>query len=196
LFSSRIKLLFDFFLPRLCISCNVKLNGSDEIICSECYSKIEITREERIKIEFRRKFSNNNLINDFTSAFVFHEDSEIQTLIHSLKYDHNFLIGKFLGKKTADILINKIISWELDLIIPIPLHSIRKAERGFNQASEIAKGIAEKINIPQKSNIIKRSRFTKTQTKLTLKERKDNIAGAFTLRQKKRIINNCFCTSR
>jgi len=189
LLSDCIKVLFDFFLPRLCITCNVKLNSYNETICPECYLKLEVTSSERIQNEFDRKFKQNSLIKDFSSAFVFRDKSEIQKLIHSLKYNQNFPVGKYLGKKTAEILYNKIISWEPDIIIPIPLHSLRKAERGFNQASEIAKGISEKVNIPHKSRIIKRKRFTNTQTKLSLQERKINISGAFTIRQKKYIKN-------
>jgi len=189
LIHKKFTFLIDFFLPRFCIGCSNKLKESEKIICLTCNSNFEVANENRIQNEFQRKFNNDNLIKDFSSAFVFYDDSEIQKLIHSLKYDQNFLIGKFLGRKTAQILIKNIESWNADLIIPIPLHSLRKADRGFNQASEIAKGISQKIKIPQKSNIVRRHRFTQTQTQLTFSERKNNIEGAFTLRKNKQIID-------
>ncbi len=178
---TKIKAIFDFFLPRFCISCKTELSINEEIICERCFERVEIVTIERIEAEYERKFANEKVVSDFHSAFVFHEGQEIQKLIHSLKYDKNYKVGNFLGKITAELLIDKITSWNCDIIIPIPLHSLRKADRGFNQAKEIAMGISKHTNIPMKSNILKRIRFTKTQTKLNLKERKENIEGAFKL---------------
>ncbi len=69
-----------------------------------CFSQIEIASEKRIKEEFKRKFSRDKFISDFYSAFVFSDDSEIQKLIHSLKYEQNYHVGIFLGIKTGKIL--------------------------------------------------------------------------------------------
>jgi ComF family protein len=183
LLSNTIKAIFDFFLPRFCTSCKNKLSTNEEIICENCFAKIENTTSERIELEYRRKFEKEKLISDFNSAFIFHEGKEIQKLIHSLKYDKNYQAGNFLGKITSELLIDKISSWKCDVIIPIPLHKLRKADRGFNQAKEIANGISKQLNIPLGTNILKRTRFTKTQTKLNLKERKENIEGAFQIRK-------------
>ncbi|MCB9217894.1 MAG: ComF family protein [Ignavibacteriales bacterium] len=181
--------LFDFVLPRLCATCQTKLKLSEEIICSICNQKIETASEQKILHEFNRKFKEDKLITDFASAFIFKDGHELQQLIHSLKYDKNYHIGKFLGKVVANNLFKKIQSWQADLIIPIPLHSLRKAERGFNQANEISKGLAKYIKLPNNSKVISRIRFTETQTKLSLSERKTNIEGAFSIRNKKMIKN-------
>lgn len=180
---NKIKAIFDFFLPRFCTSCKTKLSVNEEFICENCFSNIEITAAERIESEYKRKFEKEKLISDFHSAFIFHEGKEIQKLIHSLKYDKNYKAGYFLGKVTSELLVEKITSWECNIIIPIPLHSLRRADRGFNQAKEIAKGISKHLSIPLETNILKRIRFTKTQTKLNLKERKENIEGAFQFRK-------------
>ena len=69
------------------------------------------------------------------------------------------------------------------MVIPIPLHHLKKAERGFNQSYYIAKGISSQTSIAVKSNIIKRMRFTQSQTTMTLKEREENVEGAFKVRK-------------
>lgn len=185
--SYKLNYILDFILPRFCESCIKNLTNTEEIICSECIKNFEIASEERIKNEFNRKFLKDKLISDFAAAFVFHDESEIQKLIHALKYDQKYLIGNFLGKNIASELQSKIKTWNADLIIPVPLHSLRKTDRGFNQAEEIAKGISKKLSIPHKSNIIKRNRYTETQTKLTLVERKKNIEDAFQLKHKNKV---------
>jgi ComF family protein len=55
------------------------------------------------------------------------------------------------------------------------------SERGYNQSLVIAKGISKTCGIPVKKNIIKRKRYTNTQTNLSLHERKLNISEAFSV---------------
>lgn len=181
--------VFDLFLPQFCINCSAKVSIDEKFICSICYKKIELASVERIRNEFDRKFQTDRLISDFNSAYVFHNDSEIQNLIHALKYDQNYLLGIFLGKKISSLLSNKIMLWNADLIIPIPLHNLRKAERGYNQSLEITKGISRETGIRYSNSIMKRNKFTATQTKFTLSERKENISGAFSIKNKKKIID-------
>jgi len=79
------------------------------------------------------------------------------------------------------------LNWEIDLIIPIPLHRLRKIDRGYNQSYYIAKGLSKYFNIPLSGKILFRSKFTKSQTTLNLKEREENISGAFNLKKHKTV---------
>ena len=181
--------LFDFFLPRQCIACNIKLTTSEEYICKNCFIELEHPTEQRIQNEFSRKFLTDKIISDFASAFIFQNESTIQLIIHSLKYDKRFQVGNFLGEQIVRNLHDKISKWKADLIIPVPLHTLRKAERGFNQSEQIAKTIGKLLNISVDTKSLKRNRFTQTQTKLTLAERKENMSEAFILKKNKRIEN-------
>ena len=171
--------LFDFFLPRFCPSCNKKLLPKESVVCPECISRIKLAEDERIKSEFTRKFSSSGIISDFVSLYVFKKDKELQHIIHSLKYNKRFLTGKFLGKIVGINLKQKIFEWKIDYIIPVPLHHLKKAERGYNQSFYIAKGLSKELGIPVVQSFIKRKRFTESQTTMTLKERQENIGGAF-----------------
>ncbi len=92
----------------------------------------------------------------------------------------------FLELKLERYCMILIEQWQADLIIPVPLHHLRKAERGFNQSKEISKGLSKELGIKKSSMILKRNRFTKTQTKFTLIERKSNIDGAFSIKRNKK----------
>lgn len=173
-------LFFDFFLPRTCISCSKRLTPKDKIICRDCFEKIENADQSRIDREFERKFVDEGVISGFCSAFVFYDDSVLQKMIHTLKYDHNYHVGKYLGEKSAELMKERISGWNPNIILPVPLHSLRKAERGFNQSAEIAKGISKTIKVPYRSKFIKRKKYTQTQTHFNLAERKENVQNAFT----------------
>ena len=180
---SAITSFFDFFLPRFCISCNKKLLTDEIVVCPDCLERIKLAEDERIKSEFGRKFSSNGIISDFISLYVFEKDKDLQHIIHSLKYNNKFLTGKFLGSVLSVHLKHRISEWEIDFIIPVPLHHLKKAERGYNQSFYIAKGLGKGLNIPVAERFIKRKKFTESQTTMNLKERQENIEGAFKVKK-------------
>ena len=183
---------FDFFIPRFCPSCNKKLLPEETAICTGCLSSIQKADSERLETEFERKFASSGIISGFTSLYVFEKDKALQALIHSIKYNKRFLNAKYLGMLISENLGEQIRSWNIDYICPVPLHPLRKADRGFNQSFYIGLGIGKKLKIPVKKNTVKRARYTETQTNLTLKEREINISNAFKAKRKKIIKNKNF----
>jgi competence protein ComFC len=62
------------------------------------------------------------------------------------------------------------------------LHPTRQRERGFNQASLLAELLRPRMSIPCKP-MLKRVRYTTTQTALDRAERMENLHNAFRLRK-------------
>ena len=178
--------IFDFFMPRLCASCGDKLDEKTAVVCGACENKIRPAQEERIISEFDRKFKSGKYISGFASLYVFEKDKELQNIIHSLKYGKNFRAGIYLGNKLGEHLGDTFS--DIDLIVPVPLHHLKKAERGYNQSYYIARGISKSTNIKIEENILKRIRFTQSQTKMNLEERRLNIENAFKVRKISRIL--------
>lgn len=179
----------DFFLPRFCVSCSAKLNLDEDIICNNCLTKIEIATPARLTHEYQKKFKDHNLISDFFSLYVFEKDKELQHAIHALKYNNKFRIGVVLGKLLGAKLSKERTNWNLDLIIPIPLHQLKKAERGYNQSYYIAKGINSILQKTVNENMVRRIRYTQSQTTMNISERKENISGAFKVRNTDKVKN-------
>jgi ComF family protein len=71
---------------------------------------------------------------------------------------------------------------EFDIIVPVPLHPTRLRERGFNQARLLAELLSARISIRCK-RVLKRIRYTTTQTALDRAERIENLHNAFRLRK-------------
>jgi ComF family protein len=71
---------------------------------------------------------------------------------------------------------------QFDIIVPVPLHPTRQRERGFNQAGLLAELLSTRISIPCK-RVLKRIRYTTTQTALDRAERMENLHNAFRLRK-------------
>lgn len=179
--------LFDFFLPRFCPSCNHKLLNNEISVCQKCISSIELADQTRIDFEYDKKFTAQKVISGFTSLYVFEKDKELQEILHHFKYNRRFRIGITLGIKTAIIRRQTISDWNIDLIIPVPLHHLKKAERGYNQSHYIAKGLSKTLIIPTKEKSLKRIRYTESQTLKNITDRELNVKNAITVKNKKRV---------
>jgi len=96
-------------------------------------------------------------------------------LIQAFKYAHRLALAPYFGRLLAEHARNV----RADLIVPLPLHPRRLRERGFNQALELARPVAEALHRPVDTKICRRVRHTPTQAALPWRERERNIRGAF-----------------
>ncbi|MFH0734945.1 MAG: ComF family protein [bacterium] len=177
----------DFLLPRFCVSCSTKLSINEHFICNLCQLQLTIVEPDFLGNEFCRKFKDDKYIDKFFSLYLFEKNGVFRSLIHSLKYKNNYRIGLFLGNKIAEYYLDNISLLKPDVIIPLPLHHVKKAQRGYNQAYYIAKGISKKIHIPVCTSLVIRIKYKETQTFYNLQQRKENIEGAFKVKKTKNI---------
>lgn len=66
-----------------------------------------------------------------------------------------------------------------DLLVPLPLHPQRLQERGYNQAQEIAKPLAQALCLPLENQLLQRIKDTEHQARLSEKARHLNVRRAF-----------------
>jgi ComF family protein len=178
-----LRTIADFLLPRLCVSCSNKLLPIEDNVCNSCQSEFRYIEDDYLKSEYEKKFSGKRFISGFRSLYLFEKGKGLQNVIHALKYQHKFRTGIFLGRKAGEYFQNDIADWGIDLIIPIPLHRLKKAERGYNQSYYIAKGISLATGIPVREDIVYRKKNTLSQTTMDRLEREGNMMNAFTLKK-------------
>jgi len=104
-------------------------------------------------------------------------------------YPLDLLIKRYKYKQKMDLILPlvSVLSEKIlansealpEVIVPVPLHFNRLFKRGFNQSLEISKILSRIINVPVDNNLIARVRDTTPQFKLTSKQRKSNLKGAF-----------------
>jgi ComF family protein len=73
----------------------------------------------------------------------------------------------------------KLRSWSVDGIVPVPLHWRKRWFRGYNQAESLAVEVGKRLNTPVWTDVIKRTRYTEPQKELDDKERLANLKNAF-----------------
>ena len=102
----------------------------------------------------------------------------VEHLVQGLKYRSQLPIADYFAGAFADSLPARGGS-RIDCMVPLPLHPLRLRERGFNQATEIARPLAQRLKLPLLATACTRELDTAPQTSLPWKARQANIRNAF-----------------
>ena len=115
-------------------------------------------------------------------------DRALRAVVHLLKYDRVLPAADFLGQRLATV-FSKLPVVEARapgagvwLVIPVPLHSSKLRQRGFNQAELIARAAIRQPawrHLRLEARALVRHRETVSQAGLTRHQRRENIRGAF-----------------
>jgi ComF family protein len=104
----------------------------------------------------------------------------VDLLIQALKYHGRLALGRVLGELLARAVASSGLGTDVDAVVPIPLHPSRHAERGFNQAAEIARWTSRRLDLECASSGARRSVAGPSQVSSSPAQRRANLRGAFT----------------
>ena len=102
----------------------------------------------------------------------------IRQLVRRFKFRRNLAAGRALATVMGERL-HRAPPPRPDLVVPVPLHSWRLAQRGFNQAFELARPIARDFGLELSVYDLRRRRPTRRQAGLSATERAHNLDRAF-----------------
>lgn len=171
-----VSLLF----PRICYGCGNQLLRNETVICTDCYVLIPRTNYHLVAENPVAELFWGRCRMEKAAAFSFYaRGSRIRKLIHSMKYKGIKEIGYELGKIYGRSLKLSGFTEGIDLLIPVPLHPLKKRLRGFNQSEIISEGLSEATGLPVDASSFIRVSPTETQTKRTRYDRWVNVEGIF-----------------
>lgn len=116
-----------------------------------------------------------------SAASPFLYDWPLDQLLQRFKFNADLATGQLLGELLAEFLAS-LPAARPELLIPIPLHSARLRERGFNQAWELARPVSRRLQLRVDSRLCVRRKNTAVQSKLDARERRRNLRDAFEVR--------------
>ena len=174
-----IKYVINLIYPNVCGICD-KL--CDDDICKKC--EIKLNDISKIKIDrYTNKYFKKHL-------YIFKYEGIIKERLIKYKFnERNYIYKAFVkfmlkNKKICDFLKN------YDIIIPVPIHTKRRMERGYNQSALIAKAISKKIpQIDYLEDVLIKKINNKPQSTKNKSERKNNVIGAYYMKDKEKINN-------
>jgi len=181
--------LIDLFYPRRCPICLDVLKINDDDICVACRKKVRLVKGatcykcgKPLKDE-TKEYCVSCLKREppFTQGISWAEYSSqyMRRMMAELKYHGNCQILDYPCRDFASRQMNTVLEWEIEVLIPVPVHPSRMRKRGYNQAAEIAKRLSKYWDIPVDETYLLRQGKTKAQKELSSEQRLLNLMDAF-----------------
>ncbi len=186
IFDLALAVFKDVAYPKFCLSCGDFLFLEHaEVFCKNCFD-FGFRKNKKSYCKFCGKPSSNAVCKacELEPKFSFSEltfftyyNEFVQSAFYELKFKRKRAVAQHVGKKISSDLKSFIKSRAVDAVIPVPLSRSELKSRGFNQCEEILKA----GGVSFESILEKEDR--KRQSSLGLRERKQNVKGAFKVKR-------------
>ncbi|MEL7184905.1 MAG: ComF family protein [Pseudomonadota bacterium] len=162
--------LLDFLAPRSCAFCGTACNEVEGNLCAGCLEDLP----------FSEAAVRPAVANLSTLVAVLGYEFPVDAAIKAFKFQRK----SYYASAFAEVLLLARYSLprDIDAVLPVPLHWLRRARRGYNQAEEIARPVAKALGLPIIRNV-RRARSTPFQSGLDAAERARNLRDAFVVRR-------------
>jgi ComF family protein len=164
--------------------------ANEHLICTDCLYNLPFTNFHLQPDNIvARQFWGKIELEAAYSLYYFTKGGKIQNLMHQFKYKGIKQIGNVLGNLAGEQLSKNNIFKTIDFIIPVPLHKKRMQQRGYNQSTCFAEGLAQKLNAKVVDNNLIRAIATETQTHKSRFARFENMQEVFMVKNPEKLMN-------
>ncbi len=182
-----------FVFPITCAGCGDVLPADDKLrICARCFSEFKYVADGLFCGKCGKPLISGGAtcwnckkekrsFDLIRSALIY--DGITRGLLHKYKYKGCEHLSRLFGWFLASSLQSFPELKDFDVIIPVPMHKIRKISRGYNQSALAAYELSRAVKKEVFENVLNRSRFTRQQAKLTRSGRLENVADAFSIKR-------------
>lgn len=172
--------LLELLYPHLCLACEQAQPAPDSCLCYRCHYQLKPTHfQTETPNPVLDRFWGRVELEHAATSFAFSKGGLLQHLIHQLKYGHQPQIGIELGQYYGQLLSNAPLYHDVETIVPVPLHPIKQRLRGYNQAEQFARGIADTLELPCSTTCLVRTQHSDSQTRKSRLERFANVETVF-----------------
>jgi ComF family protein len=181
----------DLMFPRTCLGCQKQwLQNTEELWCVECMNSISWIGSPMCPVcgrPFPKSPSASDHLCGECLASTFHFDHArsavvhagiVRDGIHSLKFGGHLHYVPSLVQVLMESMGSEVETFD-GMILPVPLHTRRLRQRGFNQAALLARELGKRAKLNVRFDVLLRRHWTEPQTRLSREERLKNVKGAF-----------------
>ncbi len=171
----------DLLFPRRCIGCGKE----GDFLCVGCFQTLprilppqcqKCGKSEPTGFLCPSCWGWQSKIDGIRSPFRF--EGVVRDAVHALKYRNFRALLQPMGVLMADYLDSSRIPG--DVLVPVPLHSRRLKERGYNQSELLVRELSKKVGLPAPGSVLHRVKDSSPQVRAaSVSERYQNVRGAF-----------------
>lgn len=175
-----LETVLDFIFPPVCGFCGKMGEGN---LCAKCRKNIIHSNGYFNQLDFYQGkdtfidehfylFSYSELIREKILQYKFDDRAYLANTIYEFFMNNEKLYG-FLKK--------------YDIMIPIPISSSRKRERGYNQSEILARKISKMAGIPIEMQVLKKEKHNQPQSSLNKQQRRENVKNVYKVQNELKI---------
>ena len=179
--------LVSLLLPRCCVVCEARLgDDNDDLACGTCWSRVAMLPSPHCS---RCGYPVVDgacpwcvLLPPYVRAvrsWCWVPEGVGGQIVHAFKYDGWHALAAGMGARMSRVTWPADVVAERTALVPVPLSTQRERERGFNQSERLAAAMGKCLTVDVWRDVLIRTHFTSSQTRLTPEERLRNVSGAF-----------------
>lgn len=161
-----IETIRDALVPPSCVFCGLRTRDEERHVCRGCFGDLPWHDSPLRPLVTGLECLVVPLVYEFP----------VDAAIRALKFRRRLFYGPAFAQLLCGFI--DLLPDDVDAVVPVPLHWRRQWFRGFNQALEIARGVATHLSVPIDCPV-RRRRATKPQSGLSATDRASNLRGAF-----------------
>lgn len=157
-------LLGDLLLPLhcTCFVCDGETEIGEDLLCGACRAQLKFCSSSICRAP----------LDGYTAGLLY--EGIARDMVHGLKYGRKTRFARTLAHY-----IRIPAEWRFDAVVPVPLHWLRRHLRGYNQSELLAEMLCPRLDAPLCADLLRRTRHTRTQTRLAADARRKNVRNAF-----------------
>jgi ComF family protein len=178
------KTIRDFFYPPFCIVCDGRTESPGDLVCGACWEAARELTGEPLRIGVRGiSVAPRDQGGRGIYARCAHRWNRCnETILHAFKYRDYPNLAAPMAEGLIEMVEGDDRLAAADLVVPVPMAAARRRERGYNQAELLARRLAQATGRELSAGAVRRRRSTRSQTRLSARERRANVRGAFRMR--------------
>jgi ComF family protein len=168
----------------LCEGCDAACWNETRLRCAVCAIPLAASLRQSGRDRGRGRYQCGDCVSappSFDATFTLADyRAPLDALALGLKFRARLMLAREFGERLARLADDALeTAARPDVIAPVPLARRRLIERGYNQAWEIAKPLADALHIRRDATLIRRIIDTAPQSRLDLDARRENVGRAF-----------------
>ena len=169
-------------LPRVCAVCGRELVEGESTLCLHCMGQLGEWVGDREAMRLQRLPRTAPIVR-VASWLTYSNEGVAGQLIRHGKYDGRPELILALSRMYARWLADRRLLDDVDVLVPVPMHWLKRMRRGFNQAEIIAQTLARESGT-ECGNLLRATRSHRSQTHNSAEGRAANVLGMFEISPK------------
>ena len=180
---SPLSAIFQVLFPTTCVVCGKVLVNGERQLCVDCLSELNETGTGAVADNLtERQLMGRMPLQAAMSLLRFRQGGAVQRVVHAMKFHSCSELCLMMGRQMGLELVRSGRFDGVEVLVPVPLHWLRRLQRGYNQSELLCRGIAEVMPRPVVATAVVRHRYTRKQSRQRAAARSGNVEGAFRMR--------------